>query len=293
MSGEVESSPELEGIELSQSMALIPYAPAHPPWHEAHPYLEDPAALTSGNIYSVDIDPWVSTSDFMTQFPAMDTPSFPAAPAYDPLLEEAVVPFNTFDDNVQQIYTAYDQQISQGYLAASVMLAHFSDNQHQHHHELVPPDGLDHHHVRTSSDAAAFVDTLKEVDLASIDPEDMTCPLCWLPFGNTTEEDDPSILAYLNEEDKEITARLNASYEMPFCTNRPNNDPVKTPCGHVFGKQCLMQSLEETNRMCPLCRQRLIDSTDGSSEYDGMPALIPGSPEESFEVEYFDYEWVS
>jgi hypothetical protein len=135
---------------------------------------------------------------------------------------------------------------------------------------------LRHHH--TSFDAAAFVDTLEEVNIASIAPEDMRCPHCWLPFGTTTE-DDSSILVYMDEGEQEIMWRLNASYELPFCVNRPNNDPVRTPCGHIFGKQCLVQSLEETNKTCPMCRQEL-GGTGGvptgmvvASESDALPDL--------------------
>jgi hypothetical protein len=123
--------------------------------------------------------------------------------------------------------------------------------------------------------AAAFVDTLEEVDIADIAAEDMTCPHCWLPFGTTTtDEDNPSILVNLDDEEREISERLNASYELPFCENRPNNDPVKTPCGHIFGRQCLVQSLE-TNMICPMCRCRFSgDEDEEESEDDESPLPI-------------------
>ncbi|KAI4703215.1 hypothetical protein J4E81_002092 [Alternaria sp. BMP 2799] len=84
------------------------------------------------------------------------------------------------------------------------------------------------HQTRTTrvEVATAFVETLDEVDIASIEPEDMKCPLCWLPFGSTTDEEGPTIATFLDEEEREITERLHGSYNLPFCENRPDNDPL-------------------------------------------------------------------
>jgi hypothetical protein len=103
---------------------------------------------------------------------------------------------------------------------------------------------------------AAYVDTLEKVDISTIAPADMNCPHCWLPFSTTGEIDSPAVLAYLSEEEREETARLTAIHEMPFCENKPNNDPVRTPCEYVFGKQCLVESLESSTT-CPMCRREL------------------------------------
>jgi hypothetical protein len=42
--------------------------------------------------------------------------------------------------------------------------------------------------------ATAFVDTLEEVNIATINSKDMTCPFCYLPFDTTTVEYDLWIL---------------------------------------------------------------------------------------------------
>ena len=42
--------------------------------------------------------------------------------------------------------------------------------------------------------AAGFVDKLEEVNIATNDSKDVTCPFCYLPFGTTTVEYDLSIL---------------------------------------------------------------------------------------------------
>jgi hypothetical protein len=73
-------------------------------------------------------------------------------------------------------------------------------------------------------DATAFVDSLSSISIDSIEPEDMRCPHCWCDFGTSGD-------------------------------GLQNNDPVKTPCGHMIGKDCLLESLKKTNTRCPVCRQ--------------------------------------
>jgi hypothetical protein len=105
-------------------------------------------------------------------------------------------------------------------------------------------------------DAAAYVNSLEEVDMSTIAPEDNKCPHCWLPFG-TTCEDEPGYVPGV-ESDPEVEECLAIGRELPFCATRPNNDPVRTWCGHIFGRGCLLESLEKTNRRCPMCRQDLV-----------------------------------
>ncbi|KAF2819448.1 hypothetical protein CC86DRAFT_388237 [Ophiobolus disseminans] len=110
---------------------------------------------------------------------------------------------------------------------------------------------------RQPFDAAAFVDTLEEVNISTIPEEDIRCPHCWLPFG-VTEENDPAFAAITDPEvSPELEERQNILHEMPFDTYQANNDPVRTPCGHIFGKACLLESLEKVNTACPTCRQEL------------------------------------
>jgi len=137
------------------------------------------------------------------------------------------------------------------------------------------------HQTRTTrvEVATAFVETLDEVDITSIESEDMKCPLCWLPFGSTTDDEAPTtITPYLDDEEREITERLHASYALPFCENRPDNDPVRTPCGHVFGRQCLIDSLE-TNMICPMCRCRVHGNEGVTCPYhSNVGNILPGVP---------------
>jgi hypothetical protein len=118
------------------------------------------------------------------------------------------------------------------------------------------------HHLRAAArprfDAAAFVDTLDRVEISDIPAEDMRCPYCWLPFG-TTDEDDPSFVFTPDPDDPpEIAARQTAFRELlPFCADRADNDPVRTPCGHLFGRGCLVETLEKVDTLCPTCRKDL------------------------------------
>ncbi|KAH7065980.1 hypothetical protein BKA63DRAFT_168436 [Paraphoma chrysanthemicola] len=113
-------------------------------------------------------------------------------------------------------------------------------------------------------DATAFVDSLEQVDISTIPAEDMKCPHCWLPFG-TTDDDDPSFVWAPDPEDTPELAERNAALrELPFC--RANNDPVRTPCGHIVGRDCLIRSMEEVNTLCPTCRQELLSQPTAESD---------------------------
>jgi hypothetical protein len=106
-------------------------------------------------------------------------------------------------------------------------------------------------------DPVDFVDGLEQVDIASIPDEDMCCPHCWLPFG-TTYEDDPTFEFMADpEDDPELTARQVAFRELPFCAGRADNNPVRTPCGHLYGRSCLIETLEKVGTRCPTCRQEM------------------------------------
>ncbi|KAF2125987.1 hypothetical protein P153DRAFT_388741 [Dothidotthia symphoricarpi CBS 119687] len=110
--------------------------------------------------------------------------------------------------------------------------------------------------VRPPLDAVAFVNALEQVDISTIAADDMKCPHCWLPFG-TTDDDDPSYTYSPDpQEDPAVSAHMLAFRDLPHC-EMANNDPVKTPCGHLFGKSCLIEILERMDSICPMCRQDL------------------------------------
>jgi hypothetical protein len=35
--------------------------------------------------------------------------------------------------------------------------------------------------------------------------------------------------------------------------------PVTTPCGHVFCRECLIRSIDNTQAQCPMCKSALDD----------------------------------
>lgn len=113
--------------------------------------------------------------------------------------------------------------------------------------------------------ATEFVDSLERVDIANIPEEDMRCPHCWLPFGTTDEDDTDFVFTPDKDEAPANAERQEAFYEMPFCTTRPDNDPVRTPCGHIFGRGCLIETLERVNTRCPTCRQEFRTTGGGPS----------------------------
>ncbi|OAK97004.1 hypothetical protein IQ06DRAFT_296229 [Phaeosphaeriaceae sp. SRC1lsM3a] len=118
---------------------------------------------------------------------------------------------------------------------------------------------------RRPFNATEFVHSLDRVNIADIPEEDMRCPHCWLPFG-TTDEDDPDFVFIPDRDELPANAeRQVAFHELPFCTARPDNDPVRTPCGHIFGRGCLIETMERVNTRCPTCRQELGPMTEGPS----------------------------
>lgn len=88
-----------------------------------------------------------------------------------------------------------------------------------------------------------FVTNLEEVEIATIAAEELRCPFCWNEFGVVDTEEteaETSINDYQHFLDAIPRERL--------------NDPVRTPCGHLFGKGCLFISMT-TSPLCPVCRE--------------------------------------
>jgi hypothetical protein len=112
-----------------------------------------------------------------------------------------------------------------------------------------------------------FVDELEELDIADIPAEDNKCSICWLPFG-VTDADDPDYVPDAVESEEQATA-LAMFAEMPFDRSRMINDPVETPCGHVFGKTCLIDSLQMASTRCPMCRMELSSALEEDDVYGG------------------------
>ncbi|KAH7067826.1 hypothetical protein FB567DRAFT_599475 [Paraphoma chrysanthemicola] len=144
-------------------------------------------------------------------------------------------------------------------------------------------------------DSAAFVDSLERVDISTIPAEDMKYPHCWLPFGTTADDDPSFIWAPHPEATPELAERNAALRELPF--SRANNDPVRTPCGHIFGRDCLIRSMEDVNTLCPTCRQELLsesaagadDETDSDS--DGDDEEGEGDDDDDDDDDYdYDYD---
>ncbi|KAF1917323.1 hypothetical protein BDU57DRAFT_537018 [Ampelomyces quisqualis] len=73
--------------------------------------------------------------------------------------------------------------------------------------------------------ATLFVDRLEEVKLKNHPAGNDICPICWEGYGKQ-------------------------GYE---CAR-----PLKTPCGHVFGRKCLIRTITECQWNCAICRQDML-----------------------------------
>ena len=296
-----EEEPSLESLEseLDQSATLVPYVSPESTSNGAHPDGQGHVLPATGGVIDVPLAALFGDAPFFSYDFANATGA--NLPISDNLnTQQALVvpettsfhPFPTSTTSFAQVLHHHHHQHQPVLLALSDFLNdHMTEEQYEQEQyqdaldwEMANSEsmfGHSHHHRRTTraEDAIAFVETLEEIDVAGIAPEDMKCPLCWLPFGSTTEDEAPTtITPYLDDEEREITERLHASYALPFCENRPDNDPVRTPCGHVFGRQCLIDSLE-TNMICPMCRCRVDGNECMTCPYhSGFGNILPWNP---------------
>ncbi|XP_061643584.1 LON peptidase N-terminal domain and RING finger protein 3 isoform X4 [Phyllopteryx taeniolatus] len=70
-----------------------------------------------------------------------------------------------------------------------------------------------------------------------------------------TKEDVNCTGASLHRRDKTLSVLTVSDFECPLCI-RLFHEPVTTPCGHTFCKNCIERSLDH-NLRCPLCKQPL------------------------------------
>jgi hypothetical protein len=75
----------------------------------------------------------------------------------------------------------------------------------------------------TQNLALQFASSLATVDVSDIPREDMRCPHCWGDFNEVNPEVDMTV--------------------------------VKTPCGHLYMRRCLVEAIIGTTGLCPVCRQ--------------------------------------
>lgn len=81
---------------------------------------------------------------------------------------------------------------------------------------------------------------LTPVNLSSLDADEIKCPICTVQYGARGHPED--VL----------------------------EDPVKIPCGHIYGAVCIAAWLQDNNT-CPTCRAILYN--DLSIEEDSVPGL--------------------
>jgi hypothetical protein len=98
--------------------------------------------------------------------------------------------------------------------------------------------------------AIEFVNSLEHLDISNIALEDMRCPFCWNPFGVIDALDQMAADPGCGE--------VAAFGELPFSEVKESNDPVKLPCGHLFGHTCLIKIVDSGEKLCPKCRKAMV-----------------------------------
>lgn len=98
---------------------------------------------------------------------------------------------------------------------------------------------------------------LRAVSEDVLDPQERSCCICYQPFG-------------------------------PKLSQGPEA-PVQLPCGHVFGRTCILR-WTLTNRSCPLCRRDVFETDDHHSNH--YFSSIHNSNTDSFMVAPQDDVWL-
>jgi hypothetical protein len=99
-----------------------------------------------------------------------------------------------------------------------------------------------------------FANVAESLSVCQLDADDATCHICTMAY---LDVDAPS-----NNPELVTLSLLNA---LPFSRKRTTVDePLRLPCGHIFGSFCLRTWLS-TNNCCPLCRCVLIGQPRQSS----------------------------
>lgn len=82
------------------------------------------------------------------------------------------------------------------------------------------------------------------------------CPICWGPFAEEFSPAPPTNNEEKNQSDNNMVLPAEAAIE-----SQTVDIPVRLPCGHVFGEDCLrswLSNLESWNPpTCPICRCQL------------------------------------
>ncbi|KAL8789132.1 MAG: hypothetical protein Q9195_006952 [Heterodermia aff. obscurata] len=105
----------------------------------------------------------------------------------------------------------------------------------------------------------AYLSSLETLNPGSLPPEERLCSICRLPYAPAS---DPS-----TESPTPINLDGNDKEEEPT-----DEHPVKLPCAHIFGNQCLKTWLTPKidgggdGRDCPVCRVRI--SPDDISDFE-------------------------
>lgn len=121
---------------------------------------------------------------------------------------------------------------------------------------------------RNAEDLGNFISTLQKVEAEDLgpDPFDRECRICFEPY-------------------RECAVSTAATPDDAIGLHKPisGEDPVRLPCNHIFGQQCLEHWLRGHDQ-CPKCRRVLLPSIIDHDEvmpdllfFDGPDQGQPGS----------------
>ncbi len=96
-------------------------------------------------------------------------------------------------------------------------------------------DALAQEEISQFAQICDFVQRLPRIPLSVMDDEDTDCSICMEPYARSppvagTEENESALM----------------------------EEPVKLPCGHIFGHWCILAWLTDHSTTCPVCRRRTI-----------------------------------
>lgn len=96
----------------------------------------------------------------------------------------------------------------------------------------------------------------RQKTLAVLTVSDFECPLCIRSVIRRCRCPLSGCLAHTHPVNKSCDSHLSLRSHPFFVFRRLFFEPVTTPCGHTFCKNCMERSLDH-NLRCPLCKQPL------------------------------------
>lgn len=92
----------------------------------------------------------------------------------------------------------------------------------------------------TASQVDDFMQTLARVEISTLQADDAKCSICKLDYGT--------------QRGGTVSSESATNFDQGLPGEDAPEQPVKLPCGHIYGEWCIKTWLLEQRATCPTCR---------------------------------------